>query len=102
MGNHLHAAKPALSKLTKKQVHDYAQALSEIMILKHAAAEKSKNMSSDERLRMRLQLDAQVAQTLARYDLNRPEFNQISSAVERDSGLRSRVRQLMMEEIVGI
>ncbi|WP_198351091.1 DUF4168 domain-containing protein [Flavisphingomonas formosensis] len=91
------SAKTGAPTLTAQQIRDYALALGEIQTIRKAVADAP----ADQRPLMAAQAKTAIAAALERRGMDVISFNTISAEVEREHGLRSQVRQIMMQGVMG-
>lgn len=95
-------ALPAQSTaVASRDLHNYAGALFEVLIIEHAYSQRASVESPGIRQQLRAMADSEIARVMARHDLDARRFNAISGTVEQDARLRRQVRQLVMEKKVG-
>lgn len=93
-------AKPATA-FTPEQISDYAAALVELQRIQRNVAKQSAGVPPPQSAQLLAEAKNVMRSAIERHGLDAVTFNAISGAVEKDSGLRLKVRQAMMDDLLG-
>lgn len=92
---------PAATTFKRDALRAYAGALVELQALQRQVAAQSASLTVAQRTALAGQAAAQMALVLQRHELDPATFNAISKAVEANPDIRLKVRQAMMDEVMG-
>ena len=87
--------------MTDQEVRNYASATAALLQLNNVVAARAATATPTERATIEQQANADRQMILGRYALDPTSFNAISKAVETNPALSDRVRQVMMDQVLG-
>ncbi|MFA5962908.1 MAG: DUF4168 domain-containing protein [Sphingomonas sp.] len=91
----------AATAFTAEQISDYAAALVELQRIQRNVAKQSAGVPAPQNAQLLAEAKDVMHSAIERHGLDAATFNAISGAVEKDRGLRLRVRQAMMDDLLG-
>lgn len=92
----------SVSNVSAESLDRYSSAFVRISKLRREARRQESMMPENERRVLGQRLALGIEQALERAGLKRAEFNRITRQIEVDPELRRRVRQRVMEKVVGV